>query len=147
MRGNNSMNTSSLVCKGAKGFQSKKKWSNFRPKMFGLPLYLRNATPPTPIKCGSNGQAYEMREKRQKKREGKRERERERERTEEKMRDQIAKKKTEKKKKKKKTNKNLHTHTFSHPDPCVTTFRECKILAVLDCEEQHICFCFQVSCV
>ena len=63
--------------------------------MFGLPLYLCNAVPSTPIKRGSNGPAYEMRKKRQKKREGKRERK------EEKMWDQIAKKKKKKK-------KNLH---------------------------------------
>ena len=107
MRGNNSMNTSSLVCKGAKGFQSKKTWSNFRPKMFGLPLYLRNATPSTPIKCGSNGQAYEMREKRQKKREGKRLRERER-----KKKCGI---KSQKKKKKKKRQKQTSPYAYLFP--------------------------------
>ena len=41
--------------------------------MFGLPLYLHNAAPSTPIKRGSNGLAYEMRKKRQKKNGGKRE--------------------------------------------------------------------------
>ena len=98
----------------------------FEPKMYGLPLYLRNAAPTTPIKRGSNGPTYEMCKKRQKKGEVKRERK------EEKMRDLIAK--TNKKKKKKKK-KHLHAHTFSHRDPCAMTFRECKKLAVLDCEE------------
>ena len=42
-----------------------------------------------------------------------------------KMGDQIAKIKK----------KHLHAHTFSHRDPCAMTFRECEILAVLDCEE------------
>ena len=88
--------------------------------MFGLPLYLCNAVPSTPIMRRSNGPAYEMHKKRQKKREGKRERK------EEKMWDQIAK---EIKK------KNLHAHTFSHRDPCAMTFRECEKLALLDCEE------------
>ena len=40
-----------------------------------------------------------------------------------------------KKKKKKKKKKKLDAHTFSHRDPCAITFRDCKILAVLDCEE------------
>ena len=53
--------------------------------MFGLPMYLRNAAPSTPIKRDSNGPAYEMRKKSRKKREGKRER------NEEKMGDQIEK--------------------------------------------------------
>ena len=44
----------------------------FEPKMFGLPLYFRYAAPSTPIKRGSNGPAYEMRNKRRKKRDGKR---------------------------------------------------------------------------
>ena len=92
--------------------------------MFGLPLYLHNAAQSTPINRGSNGPGGEMRKKRRKKREGKRERK------EEKMGYQIAKKKKKKKKK-----KNPHTHTFFHRDPCAMTFRECKSLAVLDCEE------------
>ena len=62
------------------------------------------------------------------------------------MRDQIANKsKTKKKKKKKKKKKHLHAHTFSHRDPCAIAFRECKILAVLDCKQLHIYFRFQVS--
>ena len=111
------MNTGSLACKGRaqKASKVRKKGQIFGPKMFGLPLF-RNAAPSTPSKCGSNGPAYEMRKKRQKKREGKKEGK------EEKMRDQI-------------TKKNLHAHTFSHHDPCTMTFRECKILAVLVCEE------------
>ena len=40
-----------------------------------------------------------------------------------------------KKKKKKKEIENPHAHTFSHRDPCVMTFREHKILVMLDCEE------------
>ena len=36
---------------------------------------------------------------------------------------------------KKKKKKNLHVHTFSHRDPCAMTFRQCKILAVLDRKE------------
>ena len=36
--------------------------------MFGLPLYLRNAAPLTPVKRGSNGPAYELRKKKQMKR-------------------------------------------------------------------------------
>ena len=40
--------------------------------------------------------------------------------------------------KKKKKKKNLHAHTFSHRDPCAMIFYECKKLAVLDCEEQHL---------
>ena len=53
----------------------------------------------------------------------------ERERGSMKKGDEIAKKNNKKKQKK------LHAHTFSHRDPCTMTFRECKILAVLDCEE------------
>ena len=55
----------------------------------------------------------------------------ERERGRRKKGDEISKKNKKKKKKKKK----LDAHTFSHRDPCTMTFRECKILAVLDCEE------------
>ena len=52
------------------------------------------------------------------------------------MRDRIAKKKQK---------KHLHAHMFSHHDPCAMIFRECKMLAVLDCEEQHNYFSFHVS--
>ena len=53
MRGDNSINTSSLADKerGAKGLRNKKKNGQiFEPKMFGLPLYLCTAVPSTPIK-------------------------------------------------------------------------------------------------
>ena len=106
MQGNNNM-----AQKASKVYKKEKKKNGqiFWPKMFGLPLYLRNAAPSTPIKRGSNGQAYEMREKGKKKKKsgkgvcvcvcgwgvgggggggGGRERQKGRE----KMRDQIAKK-------------------------------------------------------
>ena len=97
MRVDNIINTSSLTGKERAPKASevtKKNRQIFEQKMFGLPLYLCNAVPSTPIKRGSNGPAYEMRKKRQKKRE------RKRERKEENMRDHIAKKKKKKKKKK-----------------------------------------------
>ena len=78
------------------------------PKMFDLLLYLHNAAPSTPIKCGSNGSAYDMR-KNEREKGGKR---------------GIKSK-----------NKNPCAYIFNR-DPCAMTFRECKILAVLDCEEQ-----------
>ena len=58
MRDNNSMNTSSLACKRKARNASKvrKHGQIFGRKMFSLPLYLRNAAPSTPIKCGSNAQ-------------------------------------------------------------------------------------------
>ena len=125
MQGNNSMNTSSQPCRerAQKAYEARKNDRFFEPKMFGLPMYLRNAAPSIPIKHGSNGPACEMRKERQKKTEGKRERKKE------KMQDQI------KKKKKKKKKKHRHAQTFSHCDHCAMTFRECKNLAVLDCEE------------
>ena len=102
----------------------------FEPKMYGLPLYLRNAAPTTPIKRGSNGPTYEMCKKRQKKGEVKRERK------EEKMRDLIAKTNKKKQKQKKKPKQKTSPCAYiSHRDPCAMTFRECKNLAVLDCEE------------
>ena len=63
------MNTISLACKGRarKASEVRKTGQTYELKMFGLPLYLRNAAPSTPIKGGSNGSAYEMRKKRQKK--------------------------------------------------------------------------------
>ena len=72
------MNRISLACKrrAQKPSEIRKNGQNFEPKMFGLPLYFRNAAPLTPIKRGTNDPAYEMRKKRQKKMEGKRERER-----------------------------------------------------------------------
>ena len=73
--------------------------------MFGLPLYLRNAAPSTPVKRDLNGPAYGMRKKRQKKRE-------ERDR-------------------KRRKNEGIESQN--------------TILAVLDCEEQHVYFRFQVS--
>ena len=87
--------------------------------MFGLPLYLRNAAPSTPMKGGlrntikGESTGREVREKRKK----------------------GIKSKKKKKKKKKKKIENPHAHTFSHRDPCVMTFREHKILVMLDCEE------------
>ena len=103
MRGNNSMNTSSLVCNGRarKASNLRKNGQIFGPKMFGLPLYFRNAAPSTPIKGGSNGPAYEMRKKRQKKREWKRGRK--------------EKQNAGSNRKKKNKKKHLHVHTFS---PC-----------------------------
>ena len=88
MRGNNSRNTSSLACNRSvqKASKVRKNGQIFGPKMFVLPLYLHNAAPSTPIKCGSKGPAYKMRKKKQKKRE------RKRGRKEEKIWDQIAKK-------------------------------------------------------
>ena len=112
------MNSSSLARKGRARTASKVRKKNgqiFGTKMFGLPLYLLNAAPSTmPIKSGSNGTADEMRKKWQKKRE------------------ERGRKNGGRKCQKK---KNLHSHTFFHRDPCAMTFRECKILAVLDCEE------------
>ena len=100
------MNTSSAACKekGAKGFQSKKNGQMFGPKMFGLPLYLRNAAPSTPIKRGSNGPAYEMRKKRQNKRKGKKARK------EEKCEIRSQKKKKKKKKKTQKRRRRKYLH-------------------------------------
>ena len=98
-------------------------------------MYLHNAPPSKPIKrgsngpaYGSNGPAYEMRNAQEnvKEREGKRETER---------RKKWGIKSQKKKKKKKKKKETPHTHTFSNRDPCAMTFRECKILAVPDCEE------------
>ena len=110
------MNTSSLAGpeRTQKASKVRKKWSNFRSKMFGLPLYPCNAVLSTPIKHGSYGLAYEMHKKRQNKREGKRERK------EEKcgIRSQKNPPKNPK--------KHFHAHTFSHSDPCAMTFRECK---------------------
>ena len=65
MWGNNSMNTSSLTCKGRvqKASKVRKAGQILGPKMFGLPLYLHNAALSTPIKLGSNGPAYEIRKK------------------------------------------------------------------------------------
>ena len=108
------MNTISVAYKESpqKGSEVRKNGQNFEPKRFGLPSYFRDVAPLTPIKCGSNCPAYEMRKKG--KRKGRKEREKDR-----KMRDEIAKKKT-----------HLHAHTFSHRDPCAMTFREYKKLAV-----------------
>ena len=104
--------------------------------MFGLPLYLRNTTPAHQSSVAQMAQHTECAIKC--KRKG---RETERENGG-KMGDQIAKKKKKKNKEKKKY---LHAHTFSNRDPCAMTFRECKILAVLDCKELHTYFLFQVS--
>ena len=54
MRVNNGMNNSSLACKGRarKASEVRDNGKIFGPKMFGLPLYLRNAAPSTPIKRG-----------------------------------------------------------------------------------------------
>ena len=70
------MNTISLACKerAQKASKVRKKAHSFEPKLFDLPLFLRNEAPSTPIKRGSNDPACEMRKERQKKREGKRER-------------------------------------------------------------------------
>ena len=100
--------------------------------MFGLPSYLRNAAPSTPIKCSSNGPAYEMHKKSKRKRGVGEEREK-------------GGKNAASNRKKTTTKKHLHAHTFSHCHPRARIFREYKILAVLDCEEQHIYFRFQVS--
>ena len=62
-----------------KGFQSKKKMVNFFNEECSVYRCTFVMQPPsTPIKCGSNGPAYEMGKKRQKIREGKRERKKER---------------------------------------------------------------------
>ena len=113
MRGDNSMNTSSLAGKerSQKASEVRKNGQIFQPKMFGLPLYLCNAVPSTPIKCGSTGPEYKMRKKRQKKREGKRERGK-----------NVGS--NRKKTKQKKTKKHFHVHTFSHCDPWTMTFGE-----------------------
>ena len=73
--------------------------------MFGLLLYLHNA--------GKGGK----------------ERERERERR------KKCGIKLQKNKQTTKKNPSPCAYTFHHYDPCVLTFSECKILAVLDCEE------------
>ena len=76
MRGDNSINTSSLADKerAHKASEVRKNGQIFEPNMFGLPLYFCNAVPSTPIKRGPDDPAYDMHKKRQKKREGKRER-------------------------------------------------------------------------
>ena len=81
MRGDNSINTSSLAGKkrSRKASEVGKNGQILEPKMFGLPLYLCNAVPSTPIKRGLNDPAYEMRKERQKKKKKKKKgRERER---------------------------------------------------------------------
>ena len=82
--------------------------------MFGLPLYLHNAAPSTPIKHGSNGLAYEMHKKRRKKKEGKTERKEEK----------MGAKKTNKKKP---ISMHIHFPTVTLA-ACAMTFGECKIL-------------------
>ena len=105
MRGDNSINTSSLAGKerAQKASEVTKNGLIFEAKCLVYRCTFRcNAVPSTLIKRASNGPAYKMHKRRQKKRE------RKRERKEEKMRDQMAKKtKT----------KNLHAHTFSHRAP------------------------------
>ena len=58
MRCNNSMNNSSLTCKGRaqKASKVRKKWSNFQTKNVRLPLYLRNVAPSRPIKWAQMAQ-------------------------------------------------------------------------------------------
>ena len=135
MRCNNSMNASSLTCKGMarKALKVRKNGQIFGQKMFGLPLYLRNAAPSKLIKRGSNSPAYELRNKRRKKKEGRK-----------KIQEEKWGIKSKTNKKKHTHTKHLHAHTFSHRDPCAMTFRERKILAMLDCEEYHIYFRFLV---
>ena len=74
MRGDNSINTSSLAGRErARKVSEVRKTKNgqiFETIMIGLPLFLCNAVPSTPIKRGSNGGAYEMRKKMQKKKGG-----------------------------------------------------------------------------
>ena len=91
MRGNNSMITSSLACKGRAQKASKVRENGqiFGPKMFTLPLYLRYVAPSTQIKRGSMAQRTKC--SRKSKQKG-----RERERRK-KMRDKIVKKKKKKK--------------------------------------------------
>ena len=114
------MNTNSLAFKERAREASKvrKKWTNFRTKMFGLPLYsyLRNAAPSTQprLKWPSIQNVQEN----AKEKGGK-------ERNEEKMGDQIAKKKKKK----------SPCAYILHRDTCAMTFRECQILVVLNCEE------------
>ena len=102
----------------------KKNAQIFEPKMFGLPLYLRNAALSTPVKRGSNGSSYEMRDKRRKKREGKRERRKKsgikskNEKTKQKKQQQKSnykktkQQKKKKKKKKKKISMRIHVPTI-----------------------------------
>ena len=128
---NNSINNSSLACKGrarkASKIRKSGKFSDHKCSVYRCTFVPSQCSPVNANQGGSNGPAYEMRKKRQMKRE-------ERESKGGKN-GGLNRKKKKKKKKKSKSKKHLHAHTFSHRDPCAMTFRECKILAVLDCKE------------
>ena len=119
-----------------KGFQSKKKWSVFGPKKFGVPLSLRNASLPTPIKCGSNWPTIRNAQEKAKEKGGT-----ERERREKNMWNQIANNNNNN------NNKNTMRIHFPTVTPSLWPFVSANFLVVFDCEKQHIYFRFQVICV